>query len=181
MSLTRLLREVRACQVCVAHLPMGARPVLRAATSARLLINCQAPGRKVHQSGIPWRDASGDLLRDWMELHGSIFYNETGVAIIPMGFCYPGAGENGGDNPPRSECATLWHERLIRHRPHLELMLLVGQYVHRRYLGLRRKGYGPQFFPLPHPSWRHVIWARKHRWFEQTVVPILREAEQKVI
>jgi uracil-DNA glycosylase len=171
---------------------MGARPILRITTSARLLIISQAPGRKVHESGIPWQDASSDRLRDWMGLDNSAFYDETKVAIIPMGFCYPGAGETGGDNPPRAECAVLWHERLIRHLPQLKLTLLVGQYAQQRYLGLRRKNsltetvkafaeYGPQLFPLPHPSWRSAIWMRKRAWFEQTVLPSLRKAVLNVV
>jgi uracil-DNA glycosylase len=139
VSLTRLLREIRDCWVCAAHLPLGPRPVLSVAKPARLLVISQAPGSKVHQSGVPWSDASGDRLRDWMGIDASIFYDKTKVAIVPMGFCYPGASGSGGDNPPRPECATLWHERLIKHLPRVELTLLVGQYAHRRYLGSKRK------------------------------------------
>jgi len=192
MSLTRLLREVRACQLCVAHLPLGARPVLQLASTARLLIIGQAPGSKAHQSGIPWNDASGDRLRDWLGLGPSVFYDEARVAILPMGFCYPGAADNQGDMPPRPECAPHWHERLLRHLPDLQMTLLVGQYAQRHYLGTRRKssmtetvkafsGYHPQFFPLPHPSWRSLIWMRKHPWYEQTVIPELRKAVRKAI
>lgn len=171
---------------------MGARPILRISSSARLLIISQAPGRKVHESGTPWQDASGNRLRDWMGLNNSVFYDEAKVAIIPMGLCYPGVGAAGGDNPPRTECAVLWHERLIRHLSQLQLTLLVGQYAQRYYLGPRRKHsmtktveafaeYGPQVFPLPHPSWRSAIWMRKHPWFEQTVLPLLRKAVLNVI
>ena len=192
MSLTHLLREVRACQICAAHLPLGSRPVVQLAGSARLLIIGQAPGSKVHQSGIPWADASGDRLRDWLELDRSVFYDKAQVAILPMGFCYPGAGDRRGDLPPRPECAPLWHERLIRHLPQLETTLLVGHYAQRHYLGTRRKSsmtetvrafstYAPQFFPLPHPSWRSLIWMRKHTWFERTVLPELRQKVRKVI
>jgi uracil-DNA glycosylase len=192
MPLTRLLREVRACRICEADLPFGSRPVLRLASTARLLIVSQAPGSKVHRTGIAWNDASGDRLRDWAELDRSVFYDEARVAILPMGFCYPGAGENGGDKPPRPECAPLWHERLLEHLPDLQLTLLVGQYAHRHYLGAGRKGsltetvrafseYGPQFFPLPHPSWRSQIWMRKHPWFEEAVIPELRKAVRKLI
>jgi len=192
MSLTRLLREVRACQLCVAHLPLGARPVLQLASTARLLIIGQAPGSKAHQSGIPWNDASGDRLRDWLGLGPSVFYDAARVAILPMGFCYPGAADNQGDMPPRPECAPHWHERLLRHLPDLQMTLLVGQYAQRHYLGTRRKssmtetvkafsGYHPQFFPLPHPSWRSLIWMRKHPWYEQTVIPELRKAVRKAI
>jgi uracil-DNA glycosylase len=191
MSLTRLLREVRACQFCSANLPVGPRPVLQLASSARLLIIGQAPGSKVHLSGIPWNDASGDRLRDWLQLDGLVFYDKAKVAILPMGFCYPGAGES-SDLPPRPECAPLWHERLLKHLPNLEVTVLVGQYAQRYYLRSQRTSsmtetvkaftvYGPQFFPLPHPSWRSVIWMRKHAWFEQSVIPELRKVVRKAI
>jgi uracil-DNA glycosylase len=139
MSLTRVLREVRACQICSANLPFDSRPVLQLASTARLLIIGQAPGSKVHESGIPWNDASGDRLRYWLKLDRSVFYDAARVAIVPMGLCYPGAGENGGDNPPRPECAPLWHWRLLRHLPDIQLTLLVGQYAQRHYLASRRK------------------------------------------
>jgi uracil-DNA glycosylase len=192
MSLVRLLREVRACRVCGAHLPLGPRPILRLASTARLLIIGQAHGSKVQQTGIPWDDVSGERLRDWMKLDRSVFYDESIVAIVPMGFCYPGAAENSGDNPPRPECAPLWHERVLRHLPDLRLTLLVGQYAQRHYLKSLRKNtvtetvkafseYGPQFFPLPHPSWRSAIWMREHPWFERTVIPALRELMQRLI
>jgi uracil-DNA glycosylase len=192
MSLTRLLREVRACQICSTHLPLGPRPILQLASTARLLIIGQAPGSKVHQSGIPWNDASGDRLRDWLRLDRSVFYDKARVAILPMGLCYPGAGGNRGDMAPRPECAPLWHERLLKYLPDIEVTLLVGQYAQRRYLGSGRmnsmtetvrafSAYGPQFFPLPHPSWRSVIWMRKHAWFEQATIPELRKVVRKVI
>jgi len=192
MSLTRLLREVRACKICSANLPLGPRPVLQLASSARLLIIGQAPGSKVHQSGIPWSDLSGERLRDWMKLDRSVFYDRNRVAILPIGFCYPGAGASRGDLPPRPECAPLWHERLLRHLPNLEVTALVGQYAQRYYLGSQRMGsmtetvkaftaYRPQFFPLPHPSWRSVTWMRKHAWFEQAVIPELREVVRKAM
>lgn len=191
MSLTRLLREVRACQVCSANLPLGPRPVLQLAGSARLLIIGQAPGSKVHQSGVPWSDFSGDRLRDWMKLDPSVFYDKTRVAILPIGFCYPGSGESRGDLPPRPECAPLWHDRLLKHLPNLELTVLVGQYAQRHYLRSKRsdsltetvKNFAAyaQFFPLPHPSWRSVIWMRKHAWFEQSVIPELRKVVRKAI
>ena len=192
MSLKSLLRDVRACAICEAGLPLGARPVLQLAGSAKLLIISQAPGRKVHETGIPWNDASGDRLRDWLKLDRRAFYDETRVAILPIGFCYPGAEETGGDKPPRSECAPLWHARLLRHLPNVQLTLLVGQYAQRYYLHPRRKGsmtetirafseYGPQFFPLPHPSWRSVIWKRKHQWFEEAVIPSLRKVVRTLI
>jgi len=192
MSLTRILREVRACRICEAELPLGPRPVLQLAGTARLLIIGQAPGSKVHRSGIPWNDASGDRLREWLKLDRSTFNDAARVAILPIGFCYPGAGENGGDLLPRPACAPLWHERLLTHLPDLQLTLLVGQYAQRHYLAAGRKGsltetvktfseYGPRFFPLPHPSWRSPIWMRKHPWFEQIVLPELRKAVDKLI
>lgn len=192
MSLTRLLHEIGACRICEANLPHGPRPILRLSSAARLLIISQAPGSKVHQTGIPWNDASGDRLRDWMNLDRSTFYDETKVAVVPIGFCYPGAEGNGGDKPPRPECAPLWHERVLEHLPNLQLTLLVGQYSQKRYLGPGRKKsmtetvkafseYGPKFFPLPHPSWRIVIWMRRQPWFEQAVIPELRKVVRQVI
>jgi uracil-DNA glycosylase len=192
MALTQLLREISACQVCAEILPLGPRPVLQIAASARILIIGQAPGRKVHRSGIPWSDASGGRLRTWMGVPDRVFYDKSRVAIVPMGFCYPGSAERGGDNPPRPECATLWHERLLRYLPNLKLTLLIGQYAHRRYLGPRRKPtltetveafteYGPELFPLPHPSWRSVLWAREHPWFERVVIPVLQATVRKAL
>jgi uracil-DNA glycosylase len=192
MSFKRILRQVRACRSCEADLPFGPRPIVQLAPTARLLIISQAPGSKVHHSGIPWNDASGDRLREWLKLDCATFYDEAKVAILPMGFCYPGAGGNGADNPPRPECAPLWHSLLLGHLRDLQLTLLIGQYAHRHYLGTARKAsmtdtvrafsqYGPQFFPLPHPSWRSVVWMRKHPWFEDAVIPELRKAVRKSI
>ena len=192
MSLSSVLREVHACQICSANLPFGPRPVLQLASSARLLIVGQAPGSKVHQSGIPWDDASGDRLRDWLKLDRSVFFDAARIAILPMGLCYPGAGENGGDNPPRPECAPFWHARLFRFLPNIQLTLLIGQYAQRHYLASKRKRsmtetvqafleYTPQFFPLPHPSWRSAIWMRKHPWFENVILPKLQKSVRKLI
>jgi uracil-DNA glycosylase len=192
MSLERLLGDVRACKFCEAVLPFGPRPVLQLASSAKVLIISQAPGRKVHESGIPWNDASGDRLRDWLGLDRSTFYDEARLAILPIGFCYPGADATGGDRPPRLECAPRWHARLLALLPDVRLTLLVGQHAQRYYLRPRAKlsmtetvrnfsEYGPQFFPLPHPSWRSAIWMRKHRWFEEKVVPQLQRVLQTLI
>lgn len=192
MSLDRLLREVRACQLCEAYLPFGPRPIVQMASSARLLIVGQAPGRKVHQSGIPWDDASGDRLREWLGLDKPIFFDPSRIAIVPMGFCYPGAALNGGDKPPRPECAPTWHERLLPHLPDLQLTLLVGRYAQRHYLKVSKgpsmtqivrdfSQYIPEYFPLPHPSWRSAIWMRKNPWFEESVIPELRQAVTKAI
>jgi uracil-DNA glycosylase len=191
MSLKRLLCDVRACAICEGALPFGARPVLQLASSAKLLIISQAPGKKVHDTGIAWNDASGDRLRTWLDLDRSTFYDEAKVAFLPIGFCYPGADETGGDMPPRPECAPLWHARLLRHLPNVQSTLLVGQYAQKYYLHPRRKAsmtetvrafseYEPQFFPLPHPSWRSVIWMRKHQWFEETVIPNLRKVVRRL-
>ncbi len=184
-GLEELLDQVRACRVCAEHLPLGPRPVLRAAAGARLLIIGQAPGTKVHESGIPWNDRSGERLREWLDMEREIFYDQDRVAIVPMGFCYPGRDPRGGDNPPRPECAPLWHPPLTAALPDVELTLLVGLYAQSRYLGPRRKGsltdtvrawrdYGPGHLPLPHPSWRNTAWLKKNPWFEAELLPELR-------
>ncbi len=184
-DLARLLEEVRGCTHCAAHLPLGPRPVLRAGPGARLLIVGQAPGTKVHESGIPWNDRSGARLRDWLQLSPEVFYDERRVAIVPMGFCYPGRDPRGGDRPPRPECAPLWHERLLAALPGVELTLLVGLYAQAHYLGRRRRAsltetvaawrdFAPAVFPLPHPSWRNTAWLRRNSWFEAELLPALR-------
>lgn len=182
--LDHLLCEVRACRVCAAHLPNQPRPVLRAASSARLLIVGQAPGRRVHETGIPWNDPSGDRLRDWLQLSRDEFYDESCIAIIPTGFCYPGTGK-GGDLPPRPECAPLWHPRLRAALPEIRLTLLIGGYAQAYYLGAHRKAtltetvrhardYLPEFLPLPHPSPRNQLWLKKNPWFAADTLSLLR-------
>ncbi len=184
-KLELLLRDVRACTVCAAHLPNTPRPILRASTSARILIVGQAPGRKVQETGIPWNDPSGDLLREWLGVSRDIFYDEKCIAIIPTGFCYPGKGAQ-GDLPPRPECAPLWHPRLAAQMPQIELVLLVGQYAHAAILGPRKKAtltetvqhfadYAPRYIPLPHPSPRNRLWLKRNSWFGREVIPRLRE------
>jgi uracil-DNA glycosylase len=179
-----LLREVRACRVCEAHLPNPPKPILLAAASATLMIVGQAPGRKVHETGIPWNDPSGDRLREWLKLEREVFYNSRRIAIIPAGFCYPGTGVN-GDLPPRPECAPLWHPKLRALLPHIKLTLLVGNYAQAYYLGDRMKSsvtetvrtyqeYLPEFLPLPHPSPRNRGWLKSNPWFERKVIPQLR-------
>jgi len=179
----RLLKEVRSCRICEAHLPNPPRPVLRASPSASLLIVGQAPGRRVHESGIPWNDPSGDLLREWLRLDRDAFYDERRIAIIPVGFCYPGKGAS-GDLPPRPECAPQWHPRLRAQLPAIRLTLLLGSYAHAYYLGARRKKtlaetvreraeYLPEFFPLPHPSPRNRLWLKNNAWFGREVLPQL--------
>ena len=185
MSLNTLLKEVRACTLCADHLPLGPRPVVRMTPSARLMIIGQAPGTKVHETGIPWNDPSGERLRDWMQINPDHFYDDQKVAIMPMGFCYPGRNPKGGDMPPRPECAPTWHDRLRAHLPNLTLTLLVGSYAQRRYLGSGQTMTQavPNFqhhlqagiLPLPHPSWRTVAWQRKNPWFDTDVLPLLRE------
>jgi uracil-DNA glycosylase len=180
-----LLAEVRQCRACEAELPLRPRPVLQADSRARILIAGHAPGLRAHASGVPWDDPSGERLRSWMGLGNEAFYDARRIAIIPMGFCYPGRGP-GGDMPPRRECAALWLDRLLAGMPHVELMLLVGRYSQRHFLGPRRKAslaettaawreYGPQYFPLPHPSPRNQPWIRQRPWFERDVIPVLRE------
>ncbi|HMZ52125.1 MAG TPA: uracil-DNA glycosylase family protein [Candidatus Sumerlaeota bacterium] len=180
----KLLEEVRACRVCEAHLPLGPRPTLRAKPSARVLIVGQAPGTKVHKTGIPWNDPSGDRLREWLDVSREEFYDESKIAIIPMGFCYPGRGKS-GDNPPRKECAPLWFDRLLAGLPNIRLVILIGQYAQAWHLKERRKAtltetvrawkeYAPRYFPLPHPSPRNGFWFRRHAWFGEEVIPELR-------
>jgi uracil-DNA glycosylase len=183
-SLEALLADVRSCRLCENLLPLGPRPVLRAAASARILIVGQAPGARVHASGIPWDDASGVRLREWMGLDPAEFYDASRIAIIPMGFCYPGRGRS-GDLPPRPECARLWHDALLARLPRIELTLLVGWHAQRHFLGRRRKpsltettrawrDFAPDCIPLPHPSARNTPWFRSHPWFERELLPVLR-------
>ena len=188
--LDRLLREIRACRICEAHLPLGPRPVLQAGTTARILIASQAPGVRVHETGIPWNDASGRRLRQWLEVDDATFYDARKVAIVPMGFCYPGKAGS-GDAPPRPECRATWHPRLLPLLPGVRLTLLVGQYAQAYFLGRRRKasltetvrawrGYMP-LLPLPHPSPRNVGWFKANPWFEGEVLPTLRERVREVL
>lgn len=185
--LQALLDEVRACRQCAHSLPMGPRPVLQAGGTARVRIIGQAPGRKVHASGIPWDDASGERLRGWLGLAPAEFYDAAKVAILPMGFCYPGRASS-GDLPPRPECARLWHDRLNTHLPQLRLTLLIGRHAQAHYLRgqcrpnlsetLRAwQDYLPQgFLPLPHPSPRNQPWLAKNAWFIDEVLPVARRA-----
>lgn len=187
--LAALLKQVRACRACEPQLPFAPNPVLRAQRSARLLIIGQAPGTRVHETGIPWNDPSGDRLRDWLQIDREQFYDAQQIAIIPMGFCYPGKGKS-GDLPPRPECAPLWHERLQEQLPQLELRLLVGKYAQDYYLGSKRQSltetvqhyadYLPDYFPLPHPSPRNIRWFRTNPWFEAEVIPALRKRLRRI-
>jgi uracil-DNA glycosylase len=191
-ALTRLLNEIRACRFCEAHLPLGPRPVLQVARGARLRIIGQAPGRKVHATGVPWNDASGERLREWIGLTVAEFHDARQVAIIPMGFCYPGKAAS-GDQPPRPECAPRWHGALDALLPDIGLTLLIGQYAQARYLGKLRKttltdtvrawqDYLPQgLLPLPHPSPRNQPWLAKNPWFETQLLPAARGAVSEIL
>lgn len=182
LALRDLLAEVRACRFC-ADLPLGPRPVLRASTTARLLIVGQAPGTRVHASGIPWDDPSGDRLRAWLGLDRATFYDERRIAIVPMGLCYPGRGR-AGDLPPRPECAPRWHARIVAQLPALELILLVGRYAQDHYLGPQRAALAARIrdwpaatarlLPLVHPSPRNRRWLRDNPWFETELIPVYR-------
>lgn len=184
MVFDETVAAARVCTVCAAYLPLGPRPVFQVSPTARILIIGQAPGTRVHATGIPWNDPSGDRLREWTGLDRATFYDETRVAIVPMGLCYPGRLRNGGDAPPRRECAPLWQERFRALLPALRLTLLVGSYAQAYHLGPGSveervydfRSYLPSRFPLPHPSWRTRAWAARRPWFEADVLPALRVA-----
>ncbi|HDY8141116.1 TPA: uracil-DNA glycosylase family protein [Vibrio vulnificus] len=190
MPLEPLLNQIRACQVCASALPLGANPVVQAHSEAKILIIGQAPGTKVHHSSIPWNDASGNRLRAWLDIEKQTFYDPKQIAIMPMGFCYPGRGQS-GDLPPRKECAPLWHEALLKHLPNIELTLLIGQYAQNRYLSNKPKtltetvqnwqAWLPDYLPLPHPSPRNTLWLRKNPWFEEQTVPYLRQQVHQLL
>jgi uracil-DNA glycosylase len=181
-ALSVVIADALACRRCETFLPLGARPVFRVSTTARVLISSQAPGTKVHMTGLPFNDASGDRLREWLQMDRDLFYDETRIAIVPMGLCYPGRLPNGGDAPPRPECAPLWLDRFIRLMPQVRLTLLVGSYALRHRLGngamterVRRfRELGPAIMPLPHPSWRTTGWERRNPWFGEELIPSLR-------
>ena len=180
-----LLTAIRACTHCALHLPHGPRPVVQASPTARILIIGQAPGSKVHASGVPWQDDSGNRLIDWLGIDPARFYDSALIAMMPMGFCYPGS-DGHADKPPRPECAPLWHDRLIAALPAVSLILLVGAHAQMRYLPdwkrltmterVRRWRESPSpYFALPHPSWRVVRWIKQNDWFEAEVLPVVRQ------
>jgi len=184
-AIEEIRSEIRHCTVCAGHLPHPPRPVVQIGAPARIMIVGQAPGSKVHESGVPWNDQSGDRLRDWTGLGKPTFYDPEQIALMPMGFCYPGAA-NGADLPPRPECAPLWHARVLALLPDIQLTLLVGIHAQDYYLRKTAKAtmtetvrgftaYGPALFPLPHPSWRSTGWMRRNPWFETEVLPALRD------
>lgn len=179
-----LVAQVRQCRICEQALPLGPRPVVQLSESSRVLVVGQAPGRRVHETGLPFNDPSGDRLRDWMGIGREIFYNEQQLAILPMGFCYPGTGKS-GDLPPRPECAPAWRKLLLARLEHIELTLVIGQYAHNWHLPggklsvterVRRwRKLWPDMLPLPHPSPRNNLWLRSNPWFEKEVIPELRQ------
>jgi len=189
-ALDRVLAEARACTVCAAHLPLGPRPVLRGHATARLLVMSQAPGTRVHETGLSFNDRSGDRLRQWMGIERAAFYDEARVAVMPMGFCYPGRYAQGGDLPPRPECAPLWHARVLEALPAIELTLLVGSYAIDYYLEARGtmtdtvarwRDFLPRYWPLPHPSWRTTAWERRNPWFAAELLPELRARVAQIV
>jgi uracil-DNA glycosylase len=190
IPLKDLLIEIRACRHCEADLPLGPNPVIRASASARLLIIGQAPGTRVHASGTPWDDPSGERLRRWLKVNKEQFYDDGKIGIVPMGFCYPGKGKS-GDLPPSPDCAPRWHEPLLAQMPNIELVLLVGSYAQNYYLGASKKtltervqryaDFGPRHIPLPHPSPRNTLWLKRNPWFEEKVVPHLQRRVKKIL
>lgn len=190
-SMEKLLQEIRSCTICQDHLPLGPRPIVQVSEKSKIAIIGQAPGLAVHESGIPWDDKSGDNLRNWLGISKEVFYDEQVLALIPMGFCYPGKGKS-GDLPPRPECAPQWHQQLFNHLKHLRLILLVGKYAQDQYLGDKTRStltetvqhfeeYLPQFFVLPHPSPRNNIWQAKNPWFGEEVLVRLKQTVAEAI
>lgn len=191
IEIEALYKEIISCTVCEHALSLGANPVLTIGERSKILIIGQAPGLKVHQSGIPWDDQSGKELRNWLGVTEQEFYNPDNFAIVPMGFCYPGKGKN-GDLPPRRECAPLWHERIRMQLTQVELTLLIGQYAQSYYLGKQKQwtltdtvkdfaSYLPEYFVLPHPSPRNFIWMAKNQWFKEETVPVLQERVRQIL
>jgi uracil-DNA glycosylase len=191
MNSIMLIKLVRDCTLCIPHLPLGARPVFQVHPKARILIAGQAPGRKVHETGIPFNDPSGQRLREWMGIGAEIFYNPEIISILPMGFCYPGSGKS-GDLPPRPECANQWRTQLLALMPDIQLTLVIGQYAQQWHLGESKKSnltktveawkeYWPDVLPLPHPSPRNNLWLKKNPWFENEVTPVLKQKIDQII
>ena len=186
-----ILNDIKHCSICKDHLPLGPRPVVSADINSKIVIVGQAPGTKVHASGVPWDDASGKQLRTWLDVTNEQFYNPKNFAIIPMGFCYPGKGKT-GDLPPRPECAPQWHKLLFDNMKQVELVLLIGMYAQKYYLKSNAKktltetvanytNYLPMYLPLPHPSPRNRFWLTKNPWFEVEVLPELRTRVQQLL
>ena len=191
-QLSAVLDSARRCTLCAPFLPLGPRPIVQGARSATLLIVGQAPGTKVHRSGIPWDDNSGSRLRTWLAMAPELFYDATRVAIVPAGLCYPGVAPSGGDNPPRPECAPLWHPQILPLLDNIRLTVLVGSYAQRLFLGAARSRtlsetvanfarYLPTYLPLPHPSWRSVGWEKQNPWFASEVLPTAKSLVQEAL
>jgi uracil-DNA glycosylase len=191
-KLSRVLTDIRACTICAEALPHGVRPVLRVTSTARICIVGQAPGLRVHKSGIPFTDPSGDRLRDWMGVDPQTFYDESRIAVVPMGFCFPGYDKHGADKPPRRECARTWQTPLSEVLPKFELTLLVGSYAQNWHLGDKERDsvrdtvqawrtYRPRYIPLPHPSWRNNAWLTKNPWFADELLPYLRSRVRRAL
>jgi uracil-DNA glycosylase len=191
-SLPALLKDVRACRICARALSHDPRPVLWLSSTARICVAGQAPGIRVHNTGIPYNDPSGERLRAWMGVERETFYDESRIAIVPMGFCFPGYDAHGGDLPPRPECAAHWHDRLFAAAPKFSLMLVIGTYAQRYHLGEDVKNnvtetvrawreYGTGMVPLPHPSWRNNGWLKKNPWFEKELLPVLRARVRRAL
>ena len=187
-----VLAQIRACRICENELSDGVRPVLRISTTARILIAGQAPGKRVHNSGVPYDDRSGDRLRDWLGIGRDVFYDETRIALVPMGFCFPGYTVAGSDKPPRPECVRNWHDRLFAAGPKFELVLAIGRHAQHYHLNGRvRKSvaetvqawreYGPSAIPLPHPSWHNNSWLNKNPWFHTELLPSLRAKTAEIL
>ena len=191
MYIMQLLNDIKHCTHCIEHLPFGANPVLQFSTKSKIVIIGQAPGLKVHQSNVPWDDASGNRLRNWLGVESSDFYNATKFALVPMGFCYPGKGTS-GDLPPRPECAPKWHAALLSKAKHVQLKLLIGNYAQSYYLKDKQqpiltetvkafRSYLPEYIVLPHPSPRNNIWLKKNEWFAEELLPVLREKVDTIL
>lgn len=189
-SFASLLIQVRACSICAGNLPHKARPVLQIHPQARILIAAQAPGRKAHESGVPFADASGDRLREWLGVTREVFYDPERIAILPMGLCFPGTGKS-GDLPPRPECAAAWREQLLSHLHHLQLTLVVGRYAQAYHLSGQQasltetvrawRSCWPAIIPLPHPSPRNTLWLSRNPWFAAELLPMLRRRVSEVL
>ncbi len=189
-SFSSLIAEVRACTLCKEHLPFPPRPVFQLHPAARILVVGQAPGRKVHDTGLPFNDASGDRLREWMGVTREQFYNAAQIALLPMGFCFPGTGKS-GDLPPRPECAPAWRKQLLAQLRHLEMILVLGQYAHAYHFAETSysltervklwRTYWPERVPMPHPSPRNNLWLRKNPWFEAELLPLLRQRISEIL
>lgn len=189
-ALPDLLDEIAACRACAGELPHAPRPVVRVAPGTRLLICGQAPGRRVHESGLPFDDASGERLRDWLGIDRAAFYGRSEIGVAAMAFCFPGTDPKGGDYPPPRRCAELWRTRLLALLPKVELTLLVGGYAQAWALGERRpmtevardwRSFAPSAIPLPHPSWRNTGWLKRNPWFEAEILPYLRRRTAEIL